>query len=79
MKERWVFLSPSYVDDDEFIIKFASENRPHCRIVTNDNLFDHLERLRADPANATKAKWLKSALVKYMFVGDTFLTVDGFF
>ena len=100
MSKKWLFLSPSYVDDDQFLIKFAAENKPRCQIVTNDNMLDHLRRLRTgtprgqdqtrgrgkiapnaldQSARDELADWLEQALVKFMFVGDTFVAMNGFF
>ena len=68
MKDQVLFLTPSRVDDDLFLIKFAELHK--CHIVTNDNLDDHVQ-VAKDQSQMAAFTYVYT--VKYMFVRNEFL------
>lgn len=64
-----VSFSPSYTDDDVFILKYARANSD-VRVLSNDNYGSHISK------GVISEDWRSKNVIKYMFIGDDFLPED---
>ena len=61
-----VCFAPSYTDDDLFVLLYAA-NGTRVRVLSNDHYQTHVSK------GIVTEEWRKKRLIKYMFVGDTFV------
>lgn len=61
-----VHFSPSYTDDDLFLLKFARD-RSDVRVLSNDHFQAHVRN------GIVSDSWRRGSTIKYMFIGGVFV------